>query len=52
MVREHREFAELFYDLLSESGVDVGDGLSDAEFKRLIRRHYNEVKSIAGGGFC
>lgn len=50
MVREHREFAELFYDLLSEGGVDAGDELSDAEFKRLIRRQYNEVKSIADGG--
>lgn len=52
MVREHREYAELFYDLLSEDGVDAGDGLSDAEFKRLIRRQYNEVKNIASGGFC
>jgi hypothetical protein len=52
MVREHREYAELFYDLLSEGGIDAGDGLSDAEFKRLIRRQYNEVKSIAEDGFC
>lgn len=52
MVRENREYAELFYDLISEAGVDVGDGLSDAEFKRLIRRQYNEVKSIADEGFC
>lgn len=52
MVRELREYAELFYDLLSEGGVDAGDGLSDAEFKRLIRRQYNEVKSIAEDGFC
>ena len=51
MVKEHREYAELFYDLLSESGVDAGDGLSDAEFKRLIRSQYREVKSIAGEGF-
>ena len=51
MAREHREYAELFYDLLSEGGVDAGDGLSDAEFKRLIRKQYNEVKSIAYDGF-
>lgn len=50
MVKEHREFAELFYDLLSEDGVDRGDELSDAEFKRLIRRQYNEIKSIAADG--
>jgi hypothetical protein len=51
MVKEHREFAELFYDLLSEDGVDMGDELSDAEFERLIRQQYNEVKSIAEEGF-
>jgi hypothetical protein len=33
MVKEHREFAELFYDLLSEDGVDTGDELSDVEFE-------------------
>lgn len=52
MAREHREYAELFYDLLSEGGVDAGNGLSDAEFKCLIRRQYNEVKNIADEGFC
>ena len=51
MAREHREYAELFYDLLSEGGVDAGDGLSDIEFKRLIRSQYNVVKSIDGEGF-
>lgn len=51
MAKEDREYAELFYDLLSEDGVDAGDGLSDTEFKRLIRRQYNEVKSIADEGF-
>jgi hypothetical protein len=52
MARENREYAELFYDMLSEGGVDVGDRLSDAEFKQLIQRQYNEVKSIADDGFC
>ena len=52
MVKEHKEYAELFYDLLSEGGVDAGDGLSDAEFKQLIRKQYNEVKSIVDDGFC
>lgn len=51
MARKHREYAELFYDLISETGVDAGDGLSDTEFKRLIRRQYNEVKNIADEGF-
>ncbi|MDD3890107.1 MAG: hypothetical protein PHR65_09320 [Syntrophomonadaceae bacterium] len=51
MVREDREYAEFFYDLLSEDGVDAGDGLSDTEFKQLIRRQYNKVKSVADEGF-
>jgi hypothetical protein len=51
MVKENREYAELFYDFLSEGGVDAGDELSDKEFKSLIRRQYNEVKSIADEGF-
>jgi hypothetical protein len=51
MVREDRDYAEYFYDLLSEEGVDAGDGLSDTEFKRLIRKQYNKVKSVADEGF-
>ena len=51
MAREDRDYAEYFYDLLSEEGVDAGDGLSDTEFKRLIRRQYNKVKSVADEGF-
>lgn len=51
MVREDRNYAEYFYDMLSEYGVDVGDGLSDTEFKKLIRRQYKKVKGIAEGGF-
>ena len=51
MVREDRNYAEYFYDMLSENGVDVGDGLSDTEFKKLIRRQYKKVKGIAEDGF-
>lgn len=51
MTREDRDYAEYFYDLLSEEGVDSGDGLSDTEFKQLIRRQYNKVKSVADDGF-
>jgi hypothetical protein len=49
MVREDRDYAKYFYDMLSEYGVDAGDGLSDAEFKQLVRRQYKKVKSIAEG---
>lgn len=45
-------FVEHFYDMLSEYGVDAGDGLSDVEFKQLIRRQYKKVKSIAEGDLC
>jgi len=51
MVREDREYAELFYDWISEGGVDIGSGLSNIEFKKLIRKQYNEVKSIVAEGF-
>lgn len=51
MVREDRDYAEYFYDMLSEDGVDAGDGLSDTEFKQLIRRQYNKVKNVADEGF-
>lgn len=30
---------------------EAGDRLSDSEFKRLIRKQYNKVKSIADDGF-
>jgi len=51
MARENKEYAELFYDLISEGGVDAGTDLSDKEFMSLIRRQYNRVKSIANEGF-
>lgn len=51
MVREDKDYAEYFYDKISEDGVDAGDGLSDTEFKQLIRRQYNAVKSVAIDGF-
>jgi hypothetical protein len=51
MARENKEYAELFYDLISEAGVDVGVDLSDEEFKSLIRRQYKRVISIADEGF-
>ncbi len=50
MAREDRDYAEFFYDMLSEDGVDAGDGLSDREFKQLIRKQYNKVKNIAHEG--
>ena len=51
MVREDREYAEVFYDWLCEDGVDSGDGLSDAAFKRLIKKQFDDVKDIVASGF-
>lgn len=48
IVQEDKEYAELFYELISEAGVDFEDRLSDAKFKGLIRRQYNELVSIVG----
>jgi hypothetical protein len=46
MVKENKDFAEWFYDMLSEEGVDVGDTLSDREFKQLIEDQYDKVKGF------
>jgi hypothetical protein len=51
MCRENREYAELFYDYISEAGVDAGKNLPDDKFKKLIKKQYNEVKDIADNGF-
>ena len=46
MVKENKDFAEWFYDMFSEEGVDVGDTLSDREFKQLIEDQYDKVKGF------
>ena len=46
MVKENKDFAEWFYDMLSEEGVEVGDTLSDREFKQLIEDQYDKVKGF------
>jgi len=51
MAREDREYAEVFYEWMSEDGVDSGENLSDAAFKRHIKHQYNEVRDIVASGF-
>ena len=51
MRREDSEYADVFYEWISEDGVDAGANLSDSEYKKLIRLQYKEVKSIAASGF-
>ncbi|MHB8125564.1 MAG: hypothetical protein ACYDEJ_07970 [Desulfitobacteriaceae bacterium] len=51
MVREDREYAELIFDYLVEEGTNKYDELSDAQFKRLIRKQYKYIKDVASEGF-
>jgi len=51
MVREDSEYAELIFDFLLEEGTNKYDDLSDAQFKRLIRKQYKYIKEVASEGF-
>jgi len=51
MVREDRDYAELIFDYLVEEGTNKYDDLSDAQFKRLIRKQYKYIKDVASEGF-
>lgn len=53
MRREHRELADLIYDLLYEDGVAKmhEDNLSDDAFKKLIKKRCNDINSILKEGF-
>ena len=51
MVREERDYAELIYDYLVEEGSNKYDNLTDAQFKKLIRKQYKYIKDVASEGF-
>ena len=51
MVREDRDYAELIFDYLVEEGTNKYGDLSDAQFKRLIRKQYKYIKGVASEGF-
>lgn len=51
MCSEDSEYAELIYDRLLEDGIERGDSLSDEKFRELMCRQYEDVMSIADGGF-
>ena len=40
---EDEEYAEMMYYYLIECGTDRGEGLSDEEFRQLMRKQYDEV---------
>jgi len=50
MVREDREYAELIFDYLVEEGTNAYDDLTDAQFKKLIRKQYKYIKDVASEG--
>ena len=51
MLREDDDYCELIYECLYEEGICLYDKLSDADFKKLIRKQYNYIKKIAKEGF-
>jgi len=51
MVREDRDYAELIYDYLVEEGTDKYNDLTEAQFKKLIRKQYKYIKDVASEGF-
>jgi hypothetical protein len=51
MERKSRDLAECFYFYLAEQGFDQGQGLSDSDHKKLIRRQFKEFKAAMRDGF-
>ncbi len=51
MHREDDDYCELIYECLYEEGIALYYDLSDADFKKLIRKQYNYIKQIAKEGF-
>ena len=51
MHKEDDDYCELIYECLLEEGVALYNELSDTEFKKLIRKQYNYIKTIAKEGF-
>ena len=51
MHKEDDDYCYLIYEDLYKDGVARYNELSDTEFKKLIRKHYNYIKKIAKEGF-
>jgi hypothetical protein len=51
MLQENREYADLILEYLLEGGTDRFNNLSDAQFKKLIRKQYKYIQDVAGEGF-
>lgn len=52
MERSNPALADCFYMCFAEEGVDMADGLSDREHKKLIRKQFKEFTDIMNDGFC
>lgn len=50
MERQNPDMAGCFAYYLSEQGVDVSDGLSDTEHKKLIRKQWKEFSAALQDG--
>lgn len=50
MQRKDPEMAECFAYYLSEQGVDISDGLSDSQHKKLIRRQWKQFNDALDDG--
>lgn len=51
MQKEDDDYCYLIFEDLYEDGVAKFNELSDQEFKKRIRKHYNYIKKIAKEGF-
>ena len=51
MERKNRDLADCFYFYLAEQGFDQGQGLSDGDHKKLIRKQFEEFKAAMRDGF-
>lgn len=51
MQKEDDDYCYLIYEDLYQDGVARFNELSDQDFKKLIRKHYNNIMKIAKEGF-
>ena len=51
MLREDDDDCKSIYECLYGEGIAIFNELLDADFKKLIRKQYNYIKTIAKEGF-
>jgi hypothetical protein len=50
MEKENSELADCFNFYLAEQGFDKGEGLSDAQHKKLIKKQFAEFETVMHDG--